>query len=279
MSMSPRLLRPRQTLHPDTAAWAAAVTANGGSVSGSTLSAVDKFCKAVASTGIRDRFYRLNLFCGTGLNACLVPLYRGPSQGGTKYGNTVDTNVGPFVSGDYIETGSNGGLNSGTNTTKYLRTGIAPSDVAATPWDNHVCVYSKDVMASNSQAIGANAYSFFPGYGGNRVFYRTNGSSSGVEGQITTTSGHILAVRTSAAASDLYRNGASLAATASDNGNTAADTYKLIVFGHGSTTETAAVYFSGKLQAYSIGRAMTASQASSFYTALQAFQVAIGRNL
>lgn len=77
MAMNNRLLRPRASgFHPEAAAWKTAVVANGGSVSGATLSAVDKFCKAIDAAGIRDRLYRVNLFAGTGLNACLVPLYR-----------------------------------------------------------------------------------------------------------------------------------------------------------------------------------------------------------
>jgi hypothetical protein len=41
---------------------------------------VSKFCSAIASAGIRDRFYRLNLFCGSNLNAALVPLYLTPDK-------------------------------------------------------------------------------------------------------------------------------------------------------------------------------------------------------
>jgi hypothetical protein len=280
MAMNPKLLRPKASgVHPEAAAWKTAVVANGGSVSGTTLSAVDKFCKAIDTAGIRDRFYRLNLFCGTGLNACLVPLYRGPSRSGTQYGNTTDTNLN-FVSGDYTETGSTGGLNSGSNSTKYLRPGIAPSDIAATPWNNHVAVYSRDLMATNSQFIGANSYSFFPGYSaGTRVYYRTVGSNSGLEGTLTTGSGHLVAVRTSATVAALYRNGSAVSSTATDNGTTAADTNKLIIFGQGTTTETPAAYFSGRIQAYSLGVSMTASQASSYYTALQTLQTTLGRNL
>lgn len=121
--MNNRLLRPRASgVHPEAAAWRTAVTSNGGSVSGTTLSAVDKFCKAIDTAGIRDRFYRLNLFCGTGLSAALVPLYRGPSRTGTQHGNTTDTNNN-FVSGDYAETGATGGL-KGDGSTKYLATGL-----------------------------------------------------------------------------------------------------------------------------------------------------------
>ncbi len=94
----------------DAADWIKRVEANSGSVSTATANAVTNFCNAIDAAGIRGKFYRLNLFCGTGLNACLVPLYRGPSLSGTQYGNATETNNGPFVSGDYVETGTGGGL-------------------------------------------------------------------------------------------------------------------------------------------------------------------------
>jgi len=122
MPMNPRLLRPIASgVHPEANAWRTAVVANGGSVSASTLKAVGKFCADIDKAGLRDRFYRLNLFCGSNLNAVLVPLYRGPSRTGTQYGNTTDTNNGPFVSGDYSESS---GL-KGNGSSKYLETGVA----------------------------------------------------------------------------------------------------------------------------------------------------------
>jgi hypothetical protein len=111
-----------QVSNPDAQDWINRVYANGGTVSASTAAAVNTFCNAIDAASIRDRFYRLNLFCGTGLNACLVPLYRGPSLGGTQFGGTVDTNVGPFVSGDYNEASGLGPASSG----KSLSTGFAP---------------------------------------------------------------------------------------------------------------------------------------------------------
>ncbi len=75
--MNPRLLRPLASgFHSEAAAWRSAVIANGGSVSTSTVRAVSNFCAAIDAAGIRDRFVRLNLFCGDNLNAALVPLYR-----------------------------------------------------------------------------------------------------------------------------------------------------------------------------------------------------------
>lgn len=109
-------------LHPDARDWYNRVLTNGGTVSATTLAAVSTFCASISSAGIRDRFYRLNLFCGdsdASLNAVRTPLYRGPSLSGTQYGNTTDTNVN-FVAGDYAE---NTGL-KGNASTKYLNTGL-----------------------------------------------------------------------------------------------------------------------------------------------------------
>jgi hypothetical protein len=108
------------SLHPDCRSWISRVLTNGGTLSQSTVNAVNQFCLDIAAAGIRDRFYRLNLFCGSNLAACLVPLYRGPALTGTQYGNVTDFNTGSFVSGDYAE---NNGL-KGNGTTKYLDTGL-----------------------------------------------------------------------------------------------------------------------------------------------------------
>ena len=83
MAMNPRLLRPTASrrLNPEAQDWINRVYANGGTVSQSTASAVSTMCDAIDAAGIRDRFYRLNLFCGDNLNAALVPLYRGPKRG------------------------------------------------------------------------------------------------------------------------------------------------------------------------------------------------------
>ena len=280
MAMNPKLLRPKASgVHPEAAAWRTAVIANGGSVSSTTLAAVNVFCKAIDANGLRNRFYRLNLFCGGNLSSALVPLYRGPSRSGTQYGNATETNLN-FVGGDYVETGASGGLNSGaSNASKYLRPGIAPSDMSAVCTDAHASVYSRAVLDSTSQGIGAQGFSFFPGYQGDKVYFRTNGSSSGFEGTLTTTSGHILAVRTGATAADLYRNGSSMGSTPANNGTTSSVTARLAVFGSADVNENAVVYLPATLQMYSLGVGMTALQAGSFYSAIQAFQTALTRNL
>jgi hypothetical protein len=116
---------PDQAWHVEAVDWRARVIRNGGSVSYATTKAVSIFCTAIDGAGLRDRFYRLNLFCGNGLSSALVPLYRGPVAGGTALGNATDTNSN-FVSADYNETGNACGLN-GNGTNKYLNTGLNAS--------------------------------------------------------------------------------------------------------------------------------------------------------
>lgn len=289
MPMNNRLLRPRQTIHPEAADWANRVRTNGGTVSGTTLSAVDRFCKAIAAKGIRDRFYRLNLFCGTGLTAALVPLYRGPSLGGTQYGNTTDTNTGPFVSGDYAETGASGGLN-GNGTTKYLATGLNPFDAGMVETDFHTSGYFKDVINTSGVFIGCvnsvaqRGVIFHPAFTTLGMYVRFGGlANSGIEnGSLSARSGLLLGVRRPGGVG--FRNGENINATSVTSGslawNASSASPALFVFGRNDAQASPSPQpFAGRSQGYSIGLSMTDQQASDFYTAMQTFQTALSRNV
>jgi hypothetical protein len=107
-------------------------------VSSATAASVNTLCDSLDAASLRDRFYRLNLFCGSNLNAALVPLYRGPSLGGTQYGGVTDTNnafVG--VGTDYAETGATGGL-LGNGSSKYLNTGFDAAAAGLTKASVHM---------------------------------------------------------------------------------------------------------------------------------------------
>ena len=284
MSMSPRLLRPRQTLHPEAASWAARVVANGGTVSGTTLSAVDKFCKAIASAGIRDRFYRLNLFCGTGLNAALVPLFRGPSLGGTQYGNATDTNEGGlFVSANYNETGASGGLQGASASSKRLRTGLAQntmptgnvhlaayniakstatSDVDVGARSNAASQYSELLLASSTTTYGFNNFS---------VTYSIASDSA------YTQAGAFMLGSCVGTAHTLYKNGSSAGTSNAAAAASTASTFS--VFSTENEAGSGSDYTNARLGGYSIGLSMTAAQAAAYNTAMQTFQTALTRNV
>jgi hypothetical protein len=276
--MSPRTLRPRQTLHPEAASWAARVVANGGSV-GTALPAVDRFCKAIASAGIRSKLYRLNLFCGTGLNACLVPLYRGQSQSGTQFGNTVDTNVGPFVSGDYTATG---GLTGGGS--KYLDTGFATNILTA--GDRHIAAYERVRSGATfntflgSEAISGIAHAFSLGYGGSATTVQHGFGVASPTLNATTTSavGLWLGVNTPSNTGLIYRNGVQDSTGTTTAATPEASNIFVFALNRASAPGATAIY-TGTLGGYSIGLAFTAAEAAAYYTAMQAFQAALSRNV
>jgi hypothetical protein len=286
MAMNPKLLRPRQTgLHPEAQVWRNAVIANGGTVSGSTLAAVSRFCLAIDAAGIRNRFYRLNLFCGTGLEACLVPLYRGPSLVGTQYGGTTDTNNGPFVSGDYVETGASGGL-LGNGSTKYLNTGFSAANLNRS--STHLGVYGtalNDGGASFASLAGARDSSAnnliqLDGKrsGAANTYFSGASNAVSVSGSPVASSGHVLGVSASATDLRVYVAGNSTGSTTTDRTSGTLVAQSVYIFAnnfHGSPFDRSGM----RCRAYSFGVGMTASQVSAFYNAMQAFQTSLGRNV
>jgi hypothetical protein len=288
MPMSPRLLRPLTGgVHPDAAAWRSAVVANGGSVSASTMRAVSKFCADIDAAGIRGRFYRLNLFCGNGLTAALVPLYRAQSRTATALGNTTDTNSGPFVSGDYTETGSGGGL-LGNGTSKYLETGFAPNTL--TSGDTHLSAYA---TAANSVASFPAAIGSFSATNGSEfslhfcqstlttaAYYTESNTGPGfTPSAVNNPTGHLLGTAVSTSDRRFFLNGTQSGTTVTDTNTVGLDSRTLFVFRRNNAPVGGPSYTSARLAAYSIGAGLTVSQAASFYTAMQAFQTALSRNV
>jgi hypothetical protein len=281
--MNPRLLRPLASgVHPEANAWRTAVVANGGSVSASTMRAVSAFCNAIDAAGIRDRFYRLNLFAGTGLNACLVPLYRGQSRTGTQYGNATDTNNN-FVSGDYSEVvglNANGSLGSSN---KYLDTGLSPDDLPSIA-TGHFGVFA-DPLAhnnlSNQIPIGTRAaVALF------RMRVRFDGtldgawstSVSAVTTSANTTNALYLTSRTSQNRLDVYI-GTSSVANSINNTAPASTGNDFVVFNDrlADGTVVSGSGFPGVISAYSIGSGMSGADITSYHAALTTFLAAIGR--
>ena len=137
------------TIHHEALDWATRASANGGTISTTTIRAVSEFCRDIEKAQIRSAMYRVNLFCGGNLSGCLVPLYRGPTFGGTNFGGATDTAVN-FVSGDFIETGTGGGL-KGNGVNKYLRTTTGTSSIPSL-LSSHLSVSGNEIETSGNPA-------------------------------------------------------------------------------------------------------------------------------
>lgn len=287
MPMSARLLRPRSTgFHPEAQDWRNRVIANGGTVSGSTLTAVSNFCRSIDAAGIRDRFYRLNLFCGNSdstLAAVRTPLYRGKSLSGTQLGGITDTNNN-FVAGDYAETGASGGL-VGNGTTKFLDTGLA-LDALPTVATMHLATWIRAGAVTNVQRLigainSATTQQFYQDRrptangGDNGIIGGTGGAGDGVAGS-DATNVMFLHSRTSSTAMTFYKNGVAQA-TQSANITPAAFASNIFVFCENRQGTGATTFANRRLAFYSIGDGMTASQVTAFYTAINTFMGALSR--
>lgn len=278
MPMNPRLLRPTTSVHPEAADWANRVITNGGTVSGSTLNEVSSFCRRIDAAGIRDRFFRLNLFCGNSdasLNAVRTPLFRGPSRTGTQYGNTTDTNFN-FVQGDYAETGASGGL-TGNGSSKYLNTGL-PATYPPTAGDRHTSVYIS-TLSTGDALIGV--YDTPPVF-----YYELFVSSDQVRYFINVGTTENLSYARSAGLWQangtttrvLYKDGASVATGSGGIDSVSTSTRPFFIFATNNVGNPSAPY-AGRLAAYSIGLSMGDTQAALYSTAMTAFQAALGRNV
>jgi len=287
--MSPRLLRPVSGIHPEAMDWRTRVIANGGTVDGATMSAVSQFCRRIDGSGLRGRFYRLNLFCGNSIEAALVPLYRAESRTASARGNTTDTNTGagPFVSGDYNNTGASSGL-TGNGSSKFLNTGINANSLAANNAhmaagvaaaatgtvalrvvmgafnnaSNALLLYGLDIGGGPDQDRRTAYFSRFPTL--------TDGCGPLVNNAALGPGNVIAAYPT------LYVNG-----TATGTDATTSQDYpsahSMYVFALNNSNSSVLGYFNGRINWYSIGLSMTASQAATFNSAVAAFNTALSR--
>ena len=268
--------------HPEAREWIDNVYANGGTVSTTTASAVNDFCADIDAAGIRDRFFRLNLFAGTGLSACLVPLYRGQSLGGTQFGNSTDTNVN-FAAGDYVETGSTGGL-LGNGSSKYLNTGLNADALPNLAQSGHLSVYAAGTF-SGQIAIGVYNFTNPPfvitheselQLGATNANTYINSNANGSTPSYTSPA-FVVGSRTSTTNHIGYANGvAGTAVTTTANFANPAQPFFVFARNLGGSPS---VHLGQRLRSYSIGLGMTGAQVTAFNNATQALQAALGRNV
>jgi hypothetical protein len=282
-----------QVSNADAQDWVNRVYANGGQVSSTTASAVNTFCNSIDAAGLRDRFYRLNLFCGTAdasLIAVRTPLYRGQSLAGTQFGNTLDTNVNLVAATDYVETGATGGLTGtgnngvGAGSTKYLNTGLTPTTIGVNSFHVSAYIYGLNQTGpSQSSPIGIrdnNAPSNRWGFDYRQTTTQWHaGASLGntIPNPSVSAYRQYLATRSSATAASVYSNGV-LAATDTTDVSASLQSRNVNFFVLAQNTDTVpAAYFPYRMGGYSLGISMNDSQAAAFHAAMLAFSQTMGR--
>jgi len=273
-------------IHHDALDWVRRVVAQGGSCSQSTLRAVSAFCDAIDRAGIRDRFYRLNLFAGNSdasLNAVRTPLFRGQSLTGTQYGGTVDTNVN-FVQGDYAE---NEGLNANGfvgSSSKYLDTGTVHNSLPSVA-TGHMSVFRGPFANNGITTFGLIGTRIAVSHiyeirqtGAELARGLWGGAVSAQESSGNTGRRLLLATRTASNSLTLYGNAVALA-TSSSSVTPSAVSDSFLVFNRRNVDGSVNINegFPGVISAYSVGDGMTAAQVESYHTALTAFLAALGR--
>lgn len=261
---------------PSAINWRARVATNGGTVGASTFAAVTKFCRDMKAAGLWAKCERINLMAGDQLDAALVPLKAG-------LGNATETNTGPFVSVDYTEST---GL-KGNGTTKSLNTGITLSMLNG---DSMHYSFAGHTMATSGNASLLGAYGAAATFSGHmlnswvssgRRFYSDDNNATGPAAASSNSgilaNAFVIGTRTSLSASALYQNGTSIATSAltitAPTGSTT-----ITVFAenfNGSPANRESCYCRG----YSIGSGLTAGEAASFNTIMEAFNDSLGRGL
>jgi hypothetical protein len=252
----------------ETLDYADRIAANGGSISQATLIAIDNFVRACVLAGIWSKFIEVGPFAGSNLNAAMVKLVYQPAAGG------VLTNSN-FLSSDYVETGSNGGLAG--DGTKYLNTNVQASTL---PDNGHLSFYLReDISGGGNKGLlggldGSNQYwlgALNPGvtidarYGGLTVASASTGF----------TKAFYTIVRESSVSLVYYRDGASIATNSSATGTTK-PSVSLHAWAFNSLgTATGRINARGSF--YSIGQTLTPTETLALHNAVRTLQVALNR--
>jgi len=280
-----------KNIHKEARDWANRVYLNGGRVSNSTLKAVSNFCMRIDSAGIRDRFIRLNLFCGSNLNAVVVPLYTSLNFKNNLIGNyAIDTNMS-FIASDYNETGNSGGLKSDNSYTKGIDTSIYDTIFAsyATSQDAHMSLYVNTYDPSGENYLMGlydfcNCNDLYISAGSTSATGEMFGDcgSSNTTNAFSSTSTGLVTLSSYSTSITLYMNNTlfSTSTTVFNNATQGNDT--LSIFGlFYQDGGCGASNFSGsniRCSGYSFGMGLSASQVSSYNEAMKQFQTALGRN-
>jgi hypothetical protein len=253
--------------NPETWTYSAAIATAGGSISAASLGATDAFVSALKLSGTWSKVLDCWTCQGNSLAAGLVKLV-GPAL----------TNHN-FLSGDYTETGSNGGLNA-NGSTKYLDTGVQLNSGTQAG----LVFYNRTAPSGNGSytMIGAAAGGGSPAALGSTYVsgsitaynFAWGSGSAIVANQPAAETGLFMGVCNSTADSRLYYNGTQLNAGA--GGTLPVDAEHLFAFAN-NNAGTANQFWTGRGSFYAITGPLNATDIAALSAAVLQLQTALNR--
>lgn len=263
-----------QALHPNVMAYVAAQTANGYSPSRERVDALNNLVWGLVGEGLWD------------LCDVIYPFLGGTTGAAHKWNlkNVADTDaafrINWVLGGAGVITYSELGVQMTTVTnTTFGNTFYTPTINAASTSNVHLSAYLNIAPTVNGTAImGAltgTAQTYQMGRistGANPIFGAPNLPNSLVMVGTTNAAGFYCPVRNSINSSTFYRNGISIATSSN---TTAAPSVTV----HLLNRNGSAAASNGRLAFVSMGAGMTAQQSRDFYTLVQAYQTALGRQV
>ena len=268
-----KLLRhiPAKLYNPETADYRDRVIAAGGTLSEASLDAVEKFVRDCKNNELWDKLLEVAPFAGSNLSAALVKLIHPAGVSGTI------TNVN-FVSGDYAETGPNGGL-LGDGATKYLNTGFNLASFL--PDNSHLSFYLReDVSASANRSLLGGLSSTEQYWLGALTNTQRNvrlGQTATATQTANMTKGFYAGSRTGGSSLKLYKDGLVIATDSASVTHTK-PSVSLYAFAF-SSSGSASAYLPGRGSFYSIGHGLTEIETLLLHDAVRTLQRNLGRDI
>lgn len=259
-------------------AWVANISAGGGSVGAGTIAAADKLVKSLKGAGVWEKTHMLGPCAGDQLVASLVRL-KVPS------GVAAACTNNNFVSADYTERGSNGGL-LGDGSSKYLDTLLNPVTLGWSEASFMAWAYTRTTAAlgtsrvtMGSNAAGAkNTLLGLINVGSQETIgvAATNTTQYAV-GSATSLTGFLGGGTNGSRVTQFYRNAAAVGGTGTGsdtfaNGNIFAHAFNAVGVG-------AASFNNRRISTLAITSGLSDTEITALYNAVLAFETALGRNV
>lgn len=276
------------SLHPEARNWISiAETNNQPKITATLAGALNTFCNSIDSANLRNKFYRLNLFCGPTLETALLPLYKGPTFSGVQYGNFIERSIN-FASNNYSELGL-----LGNGTSAYLDPGVLTSTINTLYPSIHFSVYGNNIPSSplnkafifTGTGSGGSNYALCQGRFSTQWTNHIAGewNNGGIYEDISSSKfGMKIISRTATNLVKLYSNGlyvgqSTTSLTSPPEAIPSSQTIRLFTIQIQGTPPSS--FIDLRASGYSMGLGMDDGEAEAYYNIMQAFQTTLGRQV